>query len=185
MNDNATVAKIPAIAEGDIVTILGDNRFTGRQGLVIDIESDLRPQDGPIAVFFDEEVPDHEFYDPPWQRRQWSDTVPNKSNYRECCRVKCFPANELKKDMEFLIDSVVRRKFGSNFNIINSWKFPLRPGTHACQFEACTSGQLATKLTLANIWGTIQTVYSCEACHKEWHGVRVDEVKLKNPLPGA
>jgi hypothetical protein len=172
------------ITEGDVVTILGDNRFTDSQGVIIDMNSDLRPEDGPVAIYFDEEVPDHEFY-PPGRRARWTSGVPAKNNYRDCCRVRCFIPDELRKDDGFPLETIVRRKFGENYHHISSWKFPLRPGTHACQFESCKTGLLATELTLVNIWGTIQTVYACKGCHDEWHGMRTDGIKLKDPLPGA
>ncbi len=181
MNENLTATETTAFLEGDIVTILGDNRFTGRQGIVIDMASDKQPEDGPVAVYFDAEVPDHEFYQP-GERSGWSGGVPNKENHRACCRVICFRPDELRRDAEFPIETLVQRKFGSNWARISSWKFPLRPGTHDCQFESCKTGQPATMLTLVNVWGTVCTVYSCESCHEKWHGVRTDGFSCQDDI---
>jgi len=184
MNENATVAEKPGISPGDIVTILGDNRFTGKQGVVIDTNSDKRPEDGPIAVFFDKEVPDYEFNRTHFAG-EWMGGVPTQENYRGCYRVICFPPEELRRDEEFILETLVERKFGSNYTAFHAWNFPLRPGTHACQLESCTSGQPATKITMINVWSSIEVMYTCEACHKEWDGARTDGVTLKKPLPGA
>ncbi|HTK33169.1 MAG TPA: hypothetical protein VL335_01330 [Candidatus Paceibacterota bacterium] len=174
----------PTLTEGSIVTITGDNRFIGRQGLVIDMNSDLLPTEGPIAVYFDTEIGEHEF-NIFGRGEKWTGGIPTKENYKKCYRVICFLPDELRREESFPLETIVQREFGSNWNLIYSFDFPLRPGTHVCQFDQCKSGLLATQLTLVNVWGTITTVYSCTECHKGWHGMKADGVKYKNPLPGA
>lgn len=181
---NATDTAPLTLAEGSIVTIAGDNRFTGKQGLVIDMNSDLLPTDGPIAVYFDTEVPEYEF-NTHSRGTPWSQGIPTKENYRSCYRVICFLPDELLVDTEFALESIVIRKFGKDPHALLSPDFPLKPGTHACHVKSCESGGLATKLTLVNVWGTIMALYTCEKCHEKWHGARTDGVELKKPLPGA
>lgn len=172
------------ILVNDIVTILGDNRFTGQQGLVVDTESDLRPEDGPIAVFFDLEVPDHEF-NLFHREKTWKKGPPSKKDYKECYRVRCFQLEELRAEPDFSFDSLLKRNFGNDYHTAYSLKFRLKPGTHACQFASCKTGLLATKITLVNVWGAIHMIYGCEPCHAEWHRTWVEELKYKEPLPGA
>lgn len=170
------------IVERSIVTICGDNRFTDKQGLVIDNASDLRPEDGPIAVFFDQEVAAYEFhlsngYD-------YKAEPPPSTNYHKCPRVICFEPEEVRVCPEFKIEALIQRHFRSDWHSIYSFKFPLIPSAHACQMAQCTSGDMATTKTIINVWGGLHVVYTCSACHNEWNGRRCDGFELKKPLPG-
>ncbi len=179
-----TIAEPPTLKEDDVVTILGNYRFTGMQGLIIDMNSNKQPEDGPVAVFFDHEIRDHEF-GIMTQDERWTGPRPTKENQHKCKRVVCFQPQELRKEEGFPLETMVIRKFGSSPHHLHEWSFPLKPGTHACQLKACESNLLATKLTLINVWGTIQAIYTCEKCHEGWDGVRTDGVTFKDPLPGA
>ena len=172
------------LKEGDVVTVLGEYRFTGLQGLIIDTQSNKQPEDGPIAVFFDQEIPDHKF-GIMTQDERWTGPLPTKENQKRCIRVVCFQPHELRKDNDFLLEVIVKRRFGREPHHLYELDFPLKPGTHACQIESCESNQMATKQTLINVWGTILVIDTCEKCHEKWDGARTDGVTLKRPLPGA
>jgi len=176
----------PVLAVGDIVTIIGDNNFTDTQGIVVDTCSDKMLDDGPIAIYFDNEVPDYKFNRHDFDDNKWTSGIPTKDSYKRCYRVICFKPEELRKEVGFSIETIVNRIFGkTGYNAISVLNFPLKPGTHPCQVESCETGLQATELTLVNIWGTIMTIYTCTDCHRKWHGARTDGVALKEPLPGA
>jgi hypothetical protein len=177
-------ATLIALAEGVVVTILGDFRFTDMQGLIIDMNSNQRPEDGPIAVYFDIEVPDHEF-GIFGDKKKWTCGIPTKENYRACYRVRYFKANELRGEAGFPLEVIAQRRFDGKYLFVQELNFPLRPGTHECQLQSCKSGLLATELTLVNFVGTIMSVYTCAVCHKEWDKMRTESLELKKPLPGA
>ena len=63
---------------GTVVTVIGDNRFKRRQGLVVDLNSDLEPEYGTIAVFFDMEVPKHLFSGILPYMKDWDGGVPTE-----------------------------------------------------------------------------------------------------------
>lgn len=171
---------------GSIVKIdATETRFHECYGIIMDMNSDLRPEDGTIAVFFDQEVPDHEFSDHRDSLDAWKTKKPTPQNYKDCPRVMCFKESELEIIESEPIEILVRRKFGNNFHSIHSFSFPLKPHTHACQLKECQSDLPATHISLINVWGCIQTVYTCERCNSKYHGKRTDGVELKNPLPGS
>ena len=181
---NTELSVIPDIVIGSIVTVITDDtRVCGDQGIVVDINSDYCPEDGPIAVFFDKEVYYHKFWDMT-EAKKWKG-VPTLENYRSCPRIFCFRREDLKVEERFSPYVLAARLFGRNrFHSSNSWNFPLIPGTHACQMKGCESG-VATELTLVNIWGTVCEVYTCKSCHNKVHGMCGETLDLKNPLPGA
>ncbi len=181
ITDPADPKGVPIVV-GAIVLIKGDNRFTGKKGVVIDNKSDKRPEDGPIAIFFDREVPGYEFYQTMCE--DWKGGMPTAENYRQCHRVITFPTEEVEVIAEFDIETIVKREFGDKYWTLNTLNFPLIPNTHSCQMEECLSGLHATERTIINVWGNLYVAYTCSPCHKEWHGRRCDDFKLKNPLPG-
>jgi len=162
-----------------IVTIIGDNGFVGNQGVVMDMTSDFEPEDGLIAVFFDTEVSDYHFVG----SRKFVHPTPD--NYKECPRIICFEKEEVEVVEEFSLEVRAKRLYPMGFWISRSWKFPLIPSSHACQFGDCKSDLLATEKTLVNIWGTIFEVYACTECHKERNGMLGEILGLKDPLPGV
>lgn len=175
----------PVLREGATVRIaLPGSRFDDCYAVVIDMNSDRRPQDGPIAVYFDEEVPDYQFNVHGFDD-MWKGGVPTKADYRDCYRIACFKPEELKPENSVPVDILIKRKFGDNYLRAYALPFPLAPGTHECHVAECASGALATKMTFINVHGVISNFYACEECHRKYDGIRTDGIKLKNPLPGA
>jgi hypothetical protein len=172
------------VVPGAIVAIIDPEcRFYRQAGIVLDFNSDLNAEDGPIAIFFDQEVPDYEFNHQ--LIRDWDETIPTPKNYRTCPRVMTFTCDEIVVIGAFPVKTLINRKFGTNYNAYYSLPFPLVPHTHECQIKNCVDGARATHMTFANVWGSIMQVYTCEKCHKEWDTKRVDDVEIKKPLPGA
>src|SRR5690348_16242023 len=94
------------ILVGSVVQIF-ETAFSGCEGLVMDIASDMNPEDGPIAVFFDREVSEYKFhrlYD-----ERWKGVPPTTENYRECTRVACFVPNDLVVLREFSDKTLAKR----------------------------------------------------------------------------
>lgn len=164
------------LAIGSVVSILGTS-FDRRQGVVVDLESDLDPEDGPVAVFFDQEVPPYLFTN---QRdlEKWKGEIPTHENYRNCPRVVCFLPEDLRAESRFSNETLAHRLFG---RLWHSWAAPKDPMTETteCMFDGCSS--CATEHTLLNFWGTVYVVYACGEHHKERNGMFTENLGLKSP----
>ncbi len=152
------------------------------QGVVMDLKSDLVPDDGPIAVFFDSEV--EGFLSLPRNFDEHKEP-PTPEDYKESKRIFCFEAEELEVIEEFSLKTKARQLYPQGYWLIRSWKFPLIPNSHECQFYDCESDILATEKTIINIWGVVYEVYTCTKCHKEKNGVYGNMLGFKKPLPGV
>ncbi len=50
----------------------------------------------------------------------------------------------------------------------------LVPENYNCQAEGCPD--LATNLTLVNVWGSVCPIYTCRSCFEKHNGTMVDEL---------
>ena len=82
----------PTLEVNSTVAIISDNDLVGYRGVVMDTASDMEPEDGPIAVFFDAEVPDSFFLNLKCEQV----ALPTPDNYQENHRVVCFEPEEVK-----------------------------------------------------------------------------------------
>lgn len=167
------------------IVVVKETRFHKRQGIIMDTESDLGPEDRPIAVFFDTEVPGYLFTATMFEAEKWKG-VPTPENYRDCPRIMCFGPGDLEFVEEFSYETVATRLYGNNMWHHLSWsKWPLVSETHECWIKDCQSGKLASIKTFVNYWGTVMVLYTCAECNGRYHGICTESVELKDPLPGA
>lgn len=166
-----------------IVTVIGENTFTGIQGLVMATDSDGEPEDGLVAVFFDRHVDSFHFNQA--VRYLWDGEKPTPEKYHTCPRVVHFLPEELRVESEYSIETRAKQLFRNMFHSTAQLNFPLVPNTHLCQLKDCINGALASKKSLLNCWGTVHEVYTCGECHERCHGAYMDIFEVKEPLPGA
>ncbi|HEY0908060.1 MAG TPA: hypothetical protein VGE35_01795 [Candidatus Paceibacterota bacterium] len=174
----------PAIANESIVVVCGTS-FDGCEGLVIDVASNLVPEDGPIAVYFDKEVDAYKFVGSR-EAEEWKGGIPTLENYRNCPRVICFEPTDLKPIGRFSPLVRANRLFGKDrVRDCSSPNFPLVPGTHECHLKDCPDGASAkaTHSALINVWGGVYEVYVCKTCFDRANGMCCDSFELKKPLP--
>lgn len=151
------------------------------EGVVVDTNSDLSPEDGPIAVFFDREVETLDFNGPRSARR-WNGPTPNKENYRTCPRVLCFKPDELMVIPQFSLETLANRRFPDRWHHARSIRAPLVPNMFKCHLADCKSGLMATERSLFNFWGTVIDYYTCIECHQKIDGMAGDLVPKTRDL---
>jgi hypothetical protein len=171
------------IKVGSIVCVVTpEYALDGTEGVVVDVSSDLSPEDGPIAVFFDKEVEDDLF----WTSRDldWRGGLPTADNYRDCPRVRCFNQGELGIITKFSLSTMANRLFGKGtWDHTRELSFPLQPGVGVCHFKRCRN--LPTHEAIVNNLRTIRNVYCCAACYEEAHGKLAEVLELKFSPPKA
>lgn len=140
-----------------------ETSFDGCDGLVMDIASDLEPEDGPVAVFFDREVSSYKF-NPIWVGLEKFST-PTPENYKNNSRVICFDPQDLEVREEWSIENLCDRFFPDYYHSISTLTFPLQKDKWPCAIEGCMSDKKATEKTLLNFWGTVYEIYTCIECH--------------------
>jgi len=179
-----------ALTRGTIVQVYGETSWTDRQGIVIDVNSDLDGPEFPVAVYFGREVDASRFNS--FQTRTWdmdhlascpAALLVGIMRPEDCPRIVCLRPGELayrpEWGTEMLCDRYFRQRRG-HYTI----KDPFIPGAHACWVRGCD--RVATELVLMNIWGMITPFYGCTACYAKWHRLRCDSTpEFKNPLPKA
>ena len=153
------------------------------EGIVISTNSDLSPEDGPVAVYLGPGNPN--LFDE--IANNWKGEIPTEENYRTCPRVKCFQSHHLKHIMEHNIKYQAWELYGPGWQNYSVPPAPFFSGTHECQLKICTSGKLATKKTLikSDEYAMVVQYFTCEDCHQKFHGTKVPEImELKFPIPG-
>ena len=163
---------------GSIVTVLVYSSFFTCQGIVVDTNSDHEKEDGPIAVFFDKEVPSHKFGFVLAGQDDWKSGVPTFESYRSCPRVVCFLPVELRVESQFNDKTVAKRLFGNNsWHSLRSPKEDMIPNVTECFFSGCS--KKATCRTYVNFWGSIYVIPSCTECHSKRNGLCTEDLQLK------
>ncbi len=151
------------LSAGDVVTItLPDTRFTGKQGVVVNILNDGNP-DGPIGVRFPE------YY-------KFLFDFPNKPD-----TVIRFTEADLKKNTRDDKQDITQEQlcdvlFGKMWHSIYSLKRPLMIGFRDCTHKNC-SNKVAMRI-MVNCHGTVQEIDVCKN-HVEYHGRNCDDFPHK------
>lgn len=168
---------------GSIVTVVSEDNFNNAQGVVMDLNSDELPEEGNIAVYFGFGNKENLFI--VYLDDKWKGPEPTPENYQDCPRVRFFFEKELKVIDDFSLGYKANLLYPGYFqHSLSRPNFPLESGKFLCTLAYCRSEKpLATHKTVINCLGHISELYTCEDCHKEYHG-KCGELfpKMKNPL---
>jgi hypothetical protein len=140
------------LSVGDVVTVLLDCGYKGKQGEVVAVVHD-RDEDGPVVVRFDKH--DHFRYFGP------DDKVPDIR----------FQESDLRRDQHWSIEVLARRLFNQMWHSLQYFKDPLDP-TKACMHEGCD--QMRSRRIAVNIWGTVCEADVCDQHSERYHGKMVE-----------
>jgi len=150
------------IEVGNIITVIHkDWAFTGKQGVVVEIEEDDNP-DGPIGVKF-----------PSWYWKNFELSYPFEAE-----NIIRFERENLKKEKEFNLtqEDFMKLSIGKEFWESRIPKMPLVPGDTDCMHEGCK--KKAFFEIWVNIWGIVYAFHVCGE-HAHYHGKRIEEFPVK------
>lgn len=192
-------AKGQPLLKGAIVEMSSsDGNWSGHQGIVVEPHSDIEGPEYSVAVFFNREVPDHEFNH--WSRinkergimscTEWDvryggvcrnsemDFLWKDDVWKRCPRVIFFKPDELVVVAGWKNAALVVRLFKGHYHSVFSFcdGFP-QPDTCFCFFRSCQAP--ATRLAFGNVWGSVFPLYTCVTHFRDLNGVCADELPIK------
>lgn len=165
-----------------IVNVVSEDDFNGAEGIVLDLNSNKMPEEGNIAVYFGLGNKKDLFRFP---EDNWKGPDPTPDNYEDFPRVRFFFEKELVVKDDFSLGYKATLLYPGCFqHSLSRPNFPFESGKFLCTLAYCHSEKpLATHKTIFNCWGYIREIYTCGACHEEYHGKCGDSFpKMKDPL---
>ncbi len=187
------------ITRGGIVA--GEVFLYKHQGFVVDPHSNLEDQEHCVAVFFGTEV-DASRFNPTrsetetWDRAHQEVLNPRTGDYsllitnnlwQNCPRVVFFKPEGLVVENGWSLETLADRLFGRMYHTLLELPrgiLPHRASDYQCFRHECRN--IASKLALWNIWGSVYPIYVCDSCFPENNAWCADVLpQLKNPFLSA